>query len=146
MHAEIQSKQTEQDTAMLQLHLEDGLMVDSFFSMSSVDEDRFEFYGKAGNLLLDRHHSWNVSVTGPGLRQHKPSWYDRLQAFVSSPYLMGKILAPQNQPCYRAALSAFINSVRTNQQIHPDLEDGYRALKIIEAAEESARPERRFPW
>jgi predicted dehydrogenase len=141
--AELWSQRSEDDSAMLQLRLADGLCVQSFFSMNGVEEDRFEVYGQAGKLTVDRYHSLKVEITDP---THDVSWLGRLKremwVLARSPSLWTKLFTPHREPSYRMALSRFVEAVRTNRPTSPDLRDGYRSLAVIEAAELSAKMRR----
>ena len=141
--ASLQSLHSEDDSAMLQLNLSDGLMIQSFFSISSVEEDRFEVYGQAGKLSVDRYLSLAVEVDGPTLDciRLRQLWRG-LKAVMHIPYLLKKIRAPGHEPSYREALTHFITAVRAHCPATPDFYDGFRSLMVIGAAEESARTER----
>ena len=143
--ASLQSLRNEDDSATLQLKLSDGLTVQSFFSLSSVEEDCFEVYGQAGKLSVDRYLSLDVEVHGPTLDFVRPRqlWHG-LKAVMHIPYLLKKIRAPGHEPSYREALAHFIAAVRGHRPAAPDFYDGCRSLMIIEAAEESARTGRPF--
>ncbi len=138
--ATVRSLQSEDDTATLRVQLADGLTIESFFSLCSVEEDRFEVYGRSGKLSVDRYHSWNVEYTAPHRRGDR---WRRLRQGLSVAFTCGhalrKLRSPGYEPSYRAALTHFVEAVRTNRPPSPDLLDGYRSLALIEAAEESAR-------
>jgi myo-inositol 2-dehydrogenase / D-chiro-inositol 1-dehydrogenase len=138
--AEVQSQRSEDDSAALQLRLTDGLLVQSFFSMSAVEEDRFEVYGQAAKLTVDRHLSLDVRVTEPTLHsiRLKQIWRG-LRILRHGPYLIQKLRAPGFEPSYLAAVARFAAAVRAGEHATPDLDDGYRSLATLEAAEESAR-------
>jgi myo-inositol 2-dehydrogenase / D-chiro-inositol 1-dehydrogenase len=140
VYAELRSQRSEDDSAMLHLRFADGLFVQSFFSMNAVEEDRFEVYGQAGKLAVDRYHSLKVEVTDP---TQDFSWSGKMKRelwlLVRSPALWGKLLAPQREPSYQVALARFVEAVRTNRPASPDFWDGYRSMVVIAAAEESAR-------
>lgn len=138
--AELRSQQSEGDSAMLQMRLAYGLLVQSFFSMSAVEEDRFEIYGQVAKLTVDRYGSLNVEIADPA-RAHsrfRQLWHG-LRALFRSPYLLDKIVAPSREPSYRAALTHFVAAVRAKQPAIPDFWDGYRSLVVVEAAEASVR-------
>jgi predicted dehydrogenase len=138
--AGLRSQRSEDDSAMLELRLADGLLVQSFFSMSAVDEDRFEVYGTAGKLVVDRHLSLDVEILDPTLDFARLKRIRRgVGSLIRSPYLLDKIRAPAYEPSYRAALAHFVVAARANQPALPDFRDGYRSLAVVEAAEESAR-------
>jgi predicted dehydrogenase len=138
--ASLQSLRSEDDSVLLQLKLSDGLTVQSFFSISSVEEDRFEIYGQGGKLSVDRYLSLDVEVSGPTLDfiRLRQVWHG-LKAVMHLPYLLKKNRAPGHEPSYREALTNFITAVRAHRPVAPDFYDGYRSLMVIEAAEESAR-------
>jgi len=112
--ATVRSMHAEADTATLELRLANGLLVQSYFSWGAVEEDRFEVYGTAGKLVVDRYRA----------------------GFI---YRLRKRFVPGRELSYLTALSQFVDAVRTRQPLQPDLADGYRSLAVIIAAEESAR-------
>lgn len=138
--AQVRSLSTEGDSAALEMRLSSGLLVQSFFSMSAVDEDRLDIYGKAGKLSCDRYELPNLEIV-PATRDYsrlKPLGR-RLKSLLNSPNLVEKILAPSHEPSYRAAFAHFVAAARSNQLTRPDFWDGYCSVAVIEAAEESAR-------
>lgn len=138
--AELRSQRSEGDSATLQLWLDDGLLVQSFFSMSAVEEDRFEIYGQKGKLSVDRYLSYGVEISDPILNFARfKRMRNKIRSFIRSTYLVDKIRAPASEPSYGAALARFAKAVRANRPTEPDLLDGYHSLMVIEAAEESAR-------
>lgn len=138
--ARLRSQRNEGDSAVFQLRLADGLFVQSFFSLSSVEEDRFEVYGQAGKLAVDRYRSFDVEISEPQLQFVRFKWLTRkLRSISRVSYLFNKLLAPTNEPSYRTALTHFVTAVQNNQPASPDFWDGYRSLAVIVAAEESAR-------
>lgn len=138
--AEIGSLQTEDDQAILQLRLADGLPIQAFFSISSVEEDGFEVYGQTGKLSANRYLSTEVEVNGPTLDLIRLRQLSRgLKALIHIPYLLDKIRYPGCDLSYRKALAHFVTAARQNRPAAPDLYDGYRSLMIVEAAEESAK-------
>jgi predicted dehydrogenase len=136
----LRSLHSEDDSAMLQLTLSDGLTVQSFFSISSIEEDRFEVYGQTGKLFVDRYLSLCVKIYGPTLDsvRLRQVWHG-LKTLAHVPYLLKKIRAPGHEPSYREALTHFITAAQAHHPAAPDFYDGFRSLMIIGAAEESAR-------
>ncbi|MGI8995332.1 MAG: Gfo/Idh/MocA family protein [Pyrinomonadaceae bacterium] len=138
--AQVRSQRSEHDSATLELRLADGLPVQSFFTMSALDEDRFEFYGTAGKLTVDRLLSRTIEVTDAARRMIE---LKRLQsAFASllhNPPLAGKLNKRNSEPSFQRAVVQFVAAVRHQQPASPDFEDGYRSLAVVAAAEESAR-------
>jgi predicted dehydrogenase len=138
--ARIESQRFEGDCATLELRLSDGLMVQSFFSLSAVDEDRFDVYGERGKLSVDRHLSLDAEITGPSRDFARLKRLTAgLKSLAGSHYIFQKALAPVYEPSYRTALGIFVAAAQSNQPASPDLWDGYRSLAVIDAAEKSAR-------
>ena len=136
-------RSSEGDSAMLQTRLANRLEVQSFFSLRAVEEDRFEIYGEAGKLTVDRYLSLDVEITDPTAEFARLKWLGRkFRSLFQSPYLKEKIFAPGSEPSYRAALAHFVSAALNNQSTSPDFWDGYQTLAVIEAAEESARTKR----
>ena len=144
--AQVRSGRAEADTASLELRLQNGLLVQSIFSLSSVEEDRLEIYGEAGRLRVDRYLSVDCEVRS---REGARSRLGQIAAalnFVRRPvYLARKMRAAGHEPSYAAALDHFIGAIRNGTPPSPDLLDGYRSLLVIEAAEQSARTGMRVP-
>lgn len=140
VYADIQSRCTEHDTATLHLRLADGLQVQSYFSLSAVDEDRFEIYGQGGKLTVDRYRSLDVEIMDAGETCSRLRRVTRrLRSLRNVPYLFKKLRSPWHEPSYREALTRFVSAVQGEAAAVPDLQDGYRSLEIICAAEESAQ-------
>jgi len=140
VRASVTSKRAEADSATLELRLADDVLVQSFFSTSSVNEDRFEIYGRAGKLSLDRYNSWSVEFTGG---MHSPMARRRFEEVLSwiprSRFAINKVIAPAREPCLSAAVEHFVEAVRNGEQASPNFEDGFHSLAVVIAAEESAR-------
>nr|CAA9211824.1 GH109 [uncultured Armatimonadetes bacterium] len=131
------------DSAVLNLRLAGGLLVQTFVSLSAVDEDKFEFYGSAGKLTVDRYYSVDVEVAGPRRDEatRLKAIKQGLHSVAKSPYLLEKRRAVGNEPSYQAALGQFVTAAGGGGAagLRPDLLDGYRSLRVVEAAEESVR-------
>ncbi|HEY7461845.1 MAG TPA: Gfo/Idh/MocA family oxidoreductase [Gemmatimonadota bacterium] len=134
------SKRTEDDNAALTLRLEGGALVQSLFSLSSADADRLEVHGGRGRLELDRLRSLDVRVDLPDA---DGSPLGRLAAAVRAaargPYGWRRILRPASESSYAAALGRFAAAALAGRPARPDLWDGWRSLRVLLAAEESAR-------
>jgi myo-inositol 2-dehydrogenase / D-chiro-inositol 1-dehydrogenase len=146
VRATIKSERVEADTATLELRLENGLVIQSFFSMSSIDDDRFEIYGRSGKLCLDRYNSWHADLTD--LRRASAPLRRFGQALAWLPrsrFAIKKLLVPGRDPSFAAALAHFVAAAQRGQQTSPNLEDGFHSLAVITAAEESARIGRSVP-
>lgn len=133
--ANLRSLCSEEDSAALQMRLAGGLLIQSFFSISASDEDRFEIYGQAGKLIINRY-AGDLEITEPFFEYGRPKQLQReLNALARG---VRRVIRSQGEPSFRAALSAFVFAVMNGRPSGPSLEDGYRSLIVIEAAEESA--------
>jgi predicted dehydrogenase len=138
--AQVRSVRSEEDTASLVMRLSDGLLVQSFFSASSVEEGRLEIYGTKGALRVDRYLTTRPEFTRPKRAYGKVERLLRgFGVLGSSSRQLWKVLMPQTEPSYEAALNSFVESVSQGKPMVADLRDGYRSLSIVLAAEASAR-------
>lgn len=136
VHGRVRSMETDHDVASLALMLEEDVTVQSLFSMRSVTEDRFEIYGREGKLQYDRYTSADVEVVPLGMRYGRWAQLRReLRALGGS---LRRVIRAPGEPSFARALSAFARAIRGRAVDIPSLEDGYRALRIVEAAERSA--------
>lgn len=139
--ARIRSHSTEGDNAMLEYKTSGNIEVQSYFSINSIDEDKIEVYGTRGRLYVDRYNSLNVQIITTESRQRGMLYQIKsgIRALLRSPNIMDKLFAPGREPSFEIALSRFVSAVRGIEKARPDLLDGYKCLKVLAAAEESAR-------
>ncbi|MBC7790574.1 MAG: Gfo/Idh/MocA family oxidoreductase [Anaerolineae bacterium] len=137
--ASVQSRRSEADTALLHMLMGDDLPVQSFFSFGAGAEDRFEAYGSQGRMSFNRHRSTHVEISGPSQVTRLFSWLrDESPSLDRIPFLLGKLRGTGHEPSFRSALMHFVTAVQANKPALPDIEDGYRSLAVVLAAEESA--------
>ena len=138
--ASVESRESEDDNASMEMKMENGIYVQSFFSLNSIDEDKIEVYGSQGKLTADRYNSFGVRLTpsGPG-RGGLGKLADYLSQIPRSPVLKDRLLGTGREPSFELALGHFAAAISGGFQPSPSLADGLASLKIIEAAEESAR-------
>ena len=140
----LRSVRTEDDTASLQLRLSGGMLVQSLFSHCAADEDRFEIYGERGKVTVERGRGL-AAIVDRGRRETRRADTIR-HAWASSRnirYGFEKFRAFGHEPSWAHAFARFLTSVRGETVASPDLEDGWRSLEVVLAAEESARSGRR---
>jgi myo-inositol 2-dehydrogenase / D-chiro-inositol 1-dehydrogenase len=135
--ASLRSVRGEGDTAGLRMVLADGVVVESLFSSSAIDDDRFEVYGTEGRLAVDRYGSPELE------RGASPPAYGRgarlRRELASALRGLRRVARGAGEPSFRTALARFAAATRGTADPSPDLEDGLRSLQIVLAAEESAR-------
>jgi len=140
--ATLRSQRVEDDSATLGLRLTGGLLVQSFFSLCAIDEDRFEVYGHRGKLAVDKYASTTVEFVAANRRGARVQRLAHgLRSVAHGPYLLEKLRAPGNEPSYAAALQRFVTAAQAGRPDlgTPDMLDGYRSLAVVAAAEEAAR-------
>lgn len=138
--ASLSSQNIENDSAVIQMRLADGLLVQSFFSMSAVQEHLFEIYGQRGKLTADLYRSLDVGISDPRLEfaRLKRLWRN-VRSITHAPYIVKKIRSAAHEPSYRAAMRHFVRAARGEVDAMPDLTDGYKSLAVVLAAEDSAQ-------
>ncbi|MGB7159506.1 MAG: Gfo/Idh/MocA family oxidoreductase [Tepidisphaeraceae bacterium] len=128
------------DTASLRLRLDDGVLVDSFFSLNSTDDDRLEILGTHGRLAMDRYRGWDVEFTSAGAEASRAKRFvAQIKSLRRAPYLLQKARSVAGEPSFAAALGDFVSAIRGGGRARgATIEDGLRSLAAIEAAERSA--------
>lgn len=140
VQASVRSVHTQADTAMLQMHLDGGVSVQSLFSLAAVDEDRFEVYFARGKLSIDRYLALSLETAAGEAAWGRLKPLGRvLGALSRTPYRLSKLRRPEREPSYQAALSHFISCATAGVPASPDFADGYRSLVVVDAAARSAR-------
>ena len=134
--AAVQSQRTEEDNAAVQVRLRSGVVLQSFCSMDSVDEHRFEVFGQQAKLQV-RTAAREIEI----VRASKPKGLVarlRHRAHALDPR---RLRGASGEPSFGRALAAFARSVQAGrlEPGAPDLADGWRSLAAVAAAEESAR-------
>ena len=127
------------ETVNMQLHLANGISVQGLFSLGSVEESRYEVYGKNIKLSVDRYSSWRLNSQGQhagGLTSRISDLFGEISALS---YGVKKLLSPENEPSYRPALEYFVEAIRHNHPVKPDIEDGFQVMAAIFAAEKSIK-------
>lgn len=128
------SQHTEADTVSVHQRLRSGLLVASLCSITAVAEDRFEIYGRAGKLTIDRY-AGTLRATPPRLDDGRlPRMLRELRQFAGG---MGRVLRAPGEASHRLALRAFVQGVREGTCPAPDFDDAYRSLAVVAAAERS---------
>lgn len=135
-----QSARSEGDAAALELQMESGLLVQSFFSAGSVSEHRFEVYGERGKLTVDLAESVEAELTATSMEGAR---LKRLLNALGRLHPRRILRSPGHEPSFRAALAAFAEHAGAARAPSPSLADGYQSLAIIKAAERSLETGRR---
>ncbi len=133
----LRSLRSPDDTAALQLVMEDGLAVQlQGSSAAGANENRLELAGQKGLLrvnLLDGRPRSVERIQGRGARLL------RLKRALGELHPSRLVRSPGFEPSFGATLEAFLAGVQSGVPSGPDLSDGLRALAVIEAAVASAR-------
>lgn len=136
----LRSVRSEDDTATLQLRLAGGILVQSFFSHCAADEDRFEIYCERGKITVERGAGLAaVASRGRSETRRVDALRHAWTAARNAGYGYRKFRALGHEPSWVVAFERFLAGVRSGQPVSPDLEDGWRSLEVVLAAEEAGR-------
>jgi predicted dehydrogenase len=120
--ARLRSERLRGDTAEIEMRLANGARATGFFS--------------SAHPLCD---SITVRHAGGALRAHRtrhvPALFRRLCGIVER---FRKIRAPATDPAFLACFSEFARAIREKRAMQPDLDDGERGVRFMEAAQRSA--------
>ena len=125
----------EGDNATVQLTMRSGTSVQLLVSLGSVDENRMEFFGSEGKLVMDRLEllaPLQVNATIRGARVTRV----RRALEALNPRLL--LRSPGFEPSFALALQAFVAAASGGRFAGPDLQEGMESLAVIEAAERAA--------
>lgn len=125
----------EGDNATLQLTMRSGASVQLLVSLGSVNENRMEFFGSEGKLVMDRLEllaPQRVNATMRGAR------FTRVRHALDALHPRLLLRSPGSEPSFAVALQAFANAASGGPFVGPDLLEGLASLAVIEAAERAA--------
>lgn len=127
------------ENVSMQLLLSNGISVQGLYSLGSVEDCRYEVYGSSLKLSMDRYSSWRVNKQCPTAKGLSSRIIDLLRETGDISYGVSKIFSPENERSYRSALECFLEAIRHDHRVKPDIEDGFRVMKTICAAEKSIK-------
>ena len=139
VRASVSSRQSDQDTALLELQLEGGIGAHAFFSLAAAEGDHVEVHGDLARLAVDRYTSLDVQIIDNPGRGFGVA--GRVLRRVSAIQHLGRALkarrAPLREPGYAFLLDRFIRAGLTGVAPLdvPDLADGFQATAVVAAAE-----------
>ncbi|MGH6693638.1 MAG: Gfo/Idh/MocA family protein, partial [Gammaproteobacteria bacterium] len=142
VQASLESRHTEDDTALLELEFDNGPRVHGFYALAAAERDHVEVFGDRARLSVSRFNSLDVDVMdNPGRGGALGRLARRAGSLRHVPGALRARRAPLREPGYGVALDRFIEGVRTRRlpADAPDLADGFACLAVIDAAERSAR-------
>lgn len=142
--ATVASVLSEDDTAAFTMALAGGTLAQAWVTLAGITESRFEVVGERGMLVADRYAGTLRRVP------LEPPWSRpaRARAGIGRMTSASRALLAVARPLalgatYRTALEAFGTAVAAGGAASPDIEDGFRSLAAVVAAEEAARTGRR---
>ena len=133
IRASVASDSSEQDSASVEMKLDNGVIAQSLYSFRSGYSERVTVFGDEGQLEVDRH------AGSLALRRSRTIGYGSRRSIVAPdlrdvPWKLRRIVRPAHDPSYRAALRSFVEK----DAALPSLADGEMSLRAVIAAEESA--------
>jgi predicted dehydrogenase len=146
VRAAIDSRRSEDDTAVLELELDGGIRGHAFFSLASAEIDRVEVFGERASLVVSRYTSLDVEVSdNPGSGGGAAGRALRsIVALRRFPEFVAARRSPLRDRGYAALLDRFVHWSRGRQAPAdgPDLFDGFACSATIDAAERSVASRR----
>ena len=128
---------------MLTMTLDTGVVVQSFVSLASVEEDRIEVFGESGKLLYDRYFSERLARTGRAPGEIRAQLLiNRLTSFLPGSGFREKLRSPMREASFPRAIEGFVEAVAQGESKSPTIEDGWRSLQVILAAEQANQEQR----
>ena len=140
VRATVFSRKSEQDTALLELQLENGVAVHSFFSLAAAERDHVEVFGDAARLSVARFTSLDVRVVdNPGRGGALGQVLRRAAALHYVPRALRARRAPLREPGYEILLDRFVKAARSDSAPvdAPGIPDGMACAAVVAAAEAS---------
>jgi predicted dehydrogenase len=140
--ATIESRQTEDDTVLLEMELRAGPRVHSFHSLCAAELDQIDVHGDRARLFVSRFTSLDVIVRdNPGRGGAAGRWLRSAAALRQLGRALRARQSPLREPGYALALDRFLEGVRTRRlpPDAPDLAAGLTCAAVVDAAERSAR-------
>jgi myo-inositol 2-dehydrogenase/D-chiro-inositol 1-dehydrogenase len=133
--AEVRQLQLARDgdcqSAMLQLRMLSGVLVDGLFSLATTDQFRIDVYGDAGHLAFDRQLHPQAAFYP---RHHLWTRAEKIRAALLQ-LLPGNLLrGPGYEPSFATALQAFLTAAASNTPIHPNFTDALKAHQVLAKA------------
>jgi predicted dehydrogenase len=138
VEAQVHSRATEHDEAWIGITLDNGFRAQSYFSFRAGRADFLEFVGEKGTLRVDRHDpALSLKLArrfGYGVRNARV-----FPSRESLAWRMVRLARPSYESSYRMALTDFARTIHGEAPRGATLEDGWRSLEIVLAAEEASR-------
>lgn len=138
--AGVSASRTEDDTASLVFTLIGGTIVQAFVSLAGVQESVLEIVGERGVLVADRY-AGTLTLRPPrppyGRLAHLRREVMRAPAIAKAAWKIAR--PPDDAASFRASLAAFVRAVSGGPLAGASIDDGYRNLAVLVAAEAAAR-------
>lgn len=138
--AQTPSVVSEADHAVVQMQLESGTIIQSVFSLRTIEEERMEIYSTAGRWTADHILSDQLEFSSPSRHQargHRAA--HAVRAFGRSLYAQIAPRGSRLDPSCPIAMVRFIAAVHDGTAVQPDLQDGFESLRVARAAMFSAQ-------
>jgi predicted dehydrogenase len=137
--ATIRSRATEDDTAHMTVEMTGGVSAEVSALLGEKFCDSVRICGDDGQLWVDRVSSLSVGFARSGSPDTPRA---RIMGRFPTPrrlaYLVAKLRSPFSEPSFAPALDAFVRCALSGTNPSPDLDDGFAALAVADAAERSA--------
>lgn len=136
----LESRVSEEDTALTQVRFSGGAVASVFTALSAVEHHSMEVIGPEGTLSFDRYQASRL-LYSPARRDYGKAARLRAAGAVLAawPRALRDALLPQRERSFAQALAAFVAAARGRPSTGPDLDVGLQSLAMVLAAEQAAR-------
>lgn len=141
VRATVRSDRHEQDSALVELEFDGKLGAHCFFSHSATELDAVEIHGSHARLTTERYSAIDVEIVdNPAYAKRTKSIARQVAKLGKLPEVWQRLRAPFMEPGYFGLLDLWVKSAQsgTAHPSLPSLIDGYSALAVVGAAEQSA--------
>jgi predicted dehydrogenase len=133
----LRSLRSADDTASVQFVTDGGLAVQLQASFAAgAQVNRLDLVGRRGALRVDLLEGRSRRIQQPPGRGAR---LRRALDALAELHPARLLRSPGAEPSFASTVEAFLDAVRQGTGFTPDLEDGLRALAVVEAAAASAR-------
>ncbi|MBM3759388.1 MAG: Gfo/Idh/MocA family oxidoreductase [Acidobacteria bacterium] len=116
-------------TALLHCQNQSGILMEGTFSLNTTDTFRLEALGPQGSLSFERYLDAAPSFRPP---HHHWSRAEKILRGVRALLPANLIHGPGYEPSFALSLSAFLASIESGRNTHPDFEDGLIAQQLLD--------------
>jgi predicted dehydrogenase len=144
VHAVARQAGRADEAVLLTAKLTGGALAGILVCQVSAADDRLEFFGERGRIVVDRYRSLRPVVAGLAPAGRLRGVVQRVRSLNRLGHLVRKWRAPRHEPSHALALGAFLAAVG-GTPCGPDPTDGSAVVRAVAAARVSLATGRAVP-